>query len=244
MDLSLNQAPTNLDEDHSPKNELEDIKEAEENENEEIRNFIHTMNKEDVEKLRQSLIGTFSQEEVEKVRQSEDHDAIEDSLEIRGIPKKSDPAEIDEEIVENIGSEDEEIHQAEEMSYKTDAAFRNNNVSKYPSTTGKHIKVLKPRPISATHDQMKSSRTFDVGLGLSHDKSIDLRRPIETPKTEANTTMDEFGFPKKINTNPFKKPFSTLASEPDYTRPTNETTINTEPVSLQRNKKKEELVNF
>ncbi len=189
---------------------LDQIEEAEEQENEEIKNFITTMKKEDIEVLRKSMMLSSlgnSKEFKEKLNYD-----VEDSLENLPEQKTNKQQDPDDEIVESIGEDDDDdINPTIEQSYKTDA-FK-ISTSRYGVPTpqsAKPIKTIKARPISATNNQVFSSRNYET-----IEKKADYSKPV-SPKVEIPITkLDPPQKTKQSVPNPFKS----------YTNRTEETRI-------------------
>ena len=156
---------------------------SQEEENEEIRNFITSMKNDDIEKLHQSLMGTLKEDELRKAMQEAKATIAQEASKKKQSNKKAKNDSDDEEIAEDIDENpvDDEVN-TNKTSVRAESSYYG----------GRPISVRKPRPISATYNQVTQSRGIEPILASVpfQNKQFDSLKRIDSPKVESNTPQN------------------------------------------------------
>lgn len=156
----------------------------EEEENEEIRNFITSMKDMDIQKLRQSM----KEDEVKKAIQ--DAKAIKPSVEKHKMKAKQDSDDIEEEINEDIDENPLELEQ--ESVNKTSTKIEPSYYG------GKPISVRKARPISATYGLTSSRQADPIFSGIPSYKAYESKKQDDTRSSITQVSNQPAKFAVKV----------------------------------------------
>jgi hypothetical protein len=168
--------------------------------NDDIENFINSMNNEDVEKLRQSIMGNTK--ELKSIIREINIDDMK-SPDVAFKRFQTEGEDLGEEIREEIGGDDEnENENVDDKGFRTAYQLR-GNLGASGTNSVKRIKVVKARPISATF-------LNPVTLGLN---AQDGGFKGSSVKQITNIKNFDLANLKKMSSNPLKKPLSNRTSD-------------------------------
>ncbi len=155
------------------------------------------MNNEDVEKLRQSILGN-TKELKSIIREINIDDMKSPDVAFRRF--QTDGDELVEEIREEIGGDDENENVLDDKDFRTEYRGALNSGG---SASVKRIKVVKARPISATF-------LNPATIGLNAQEGVPKGSSVRHITSLKNF---ELGNLKKLTSNPLKRPLSNRTSD-------------------------------